>query len=213
MKRILTMAVLLFMIVGNATSGTFVYDTVNHLSIYTDPTGNRTKWLHLDQSTDMSYYYVNGQLNGGIFDGYRHATTAEVTALILDLFGWDWNAITTSGYSTEYEGRTDQLASVFNYSLAADNGWQELVYGIVATGPAPGLNYILSAHDYNDRYHPGQDWIGKLTQQTQIDGFDNPFVGHFLVQNIDPIPIPATVWLFGSGLLGLIGYAKRKKAT
>jgi hypothetical protein len=26
-------------------------------------------------------------------------------------------------------------------------------------------------------------------------------------------PVPAAVWLFGSGLLGLIGMARRKKAT
>jgi hypothetical protein len=26
------------------------------------------------------------------------------------------------------------------------------------------------------------------------------------------IPIPASVWLFGSGLLGLVGVARRKKA-
>ena len=29
---------------------------------------------------------------------------------------------------------------------------------------------------------------------------------------ISPIPVPAAVWLFGSGLLGLIGVARRKKA-
>jgi hypothetical protein len=27
------------------------------------------------------------------------------------------------------------------------------------------------------------------------------------------IPIPAAVWLFGSGLLGLIGIARRRKAV
>jgi hypothetical protein len=27
------------------------------------------------------------------------------------------------------------------------------------------------------------------------------------------VPVPAAVWLFGSGLLGLVGMAKRKKAT
>ncbi len=27
-----------------------------------------------------------------------------------------------------------------------------------------------------------------------------------------PVPLPAAVWLFGSGLLGLIGIARRKKA-
>ena len=29
---------------------------------------------------------------------------------------------------------------------------------------------------------------------------------------VNPIPIPAAVWLFGSGLIGLIGVARRKKA-
>jgi len=28
-----------------------------------------------------------------------------------------------------------------------------------------------------------------------------------------PIPIPAAVWLFGTGLLGLIGFSKRRKAA
>jgi hypothetical protein len=27
----------------------------------------------------------------------------------------------------------------------------------------------------------------------------------------DPVPIPAAVWLFGSGLLGLVGVARRRK--
>ena len=27
------------------------------------------------------------------------------------------------------------------------------------------------------------------------------------------VPVPATVWLFGSGLLGLVGIARRKKTT
>ena len=30
---------------------------------------------------------------------------------------------------------------------------------------------------------------------------------------IQPIPIPATAWLFGSGLLGLIGITRRKKSS
>jgi len=31
--------------------------------------------------------------------------------------------------------------------------------------------------------------------------------------NVSPVPVPAAVWLFGSGLLGLIGIARRKKAA
>ncbi|MDX2506101.1 MAG: VPLPA-CTERM sorting domain-containing protein [Gammaproteobacteria bacterium] len=30
---------------------------------------------------------------------------------------------------------------------------------------------------------------------------------------VEPVPVPAAVWLFGSGLLGLVGVARRKKAA
>jgi hypothetical protein len=38
-------------------------------------------------------------------------------------------------------------------------------------------------------------------------------IGPFDVAAPSAIPIPAAVWLFGSGLLGLVGVARRKKAT
>ena len=38
-------------------------------------------------------------------------------------------------------------------------------------------------------------------------------VSHITSLTAAPVPIPAAVWLFGSGLLGLIGIAKRKKAA
>ncbi len=52
---------------------------------------------------------------------------------------------------------------------------------------------------------------------------DGPFTGlnvnfdigsgnSLTVLNVSAVPVPATVWLFGSGLIGLIGIAKRKKA-
>ncbi len=31
--------------------------------------------------------------------------------------------------------------------------------------------------------------------------------------NIDPVPIPSGVWLFGSGLIGLVGLTRRKKSA
>ena len=41
------------------------------------------------------------------------------------------------------------------------------------------------------------------------DGDYTDFV--VLIESITPVPVPAAVWLFGSGLLGLIGVARRKK--
>jgi 2-methylaconitate cis-trans-isomerase PrpF len=37
--------------------------------------------------------------------------------------------------------------------------------------------------------------------------------GSTLAVDLAPIPVPAAVWLFGSGLLGLIGFSRRKSAV
>jgi hypothetical protein len=46
-------------------------------------------------------------------------------------------------------------------------------------------------------------------------GGTNNFVinGTFLLHDVPPVPVPAAVWLFGSGLLGLAGIARRNKTA
>jgi len=44
----------------------------------------------------------------------------------------------------------------------------------------------------------------RLTQNGSTIGFDN--------LTFNAVPVPAAVWLFGSGLIGLIGIARRKKS-
>lgn len=34
---------------------------------------------------------------------------------------------------------------------------------------------------------------------------------YLLVKNVSPVPVPAAVWLFGSGLIGLAGVARRRR--
>jgi hypothetical protein len=49
---------------------------------------------------------------------------------------------------------------------------------------------------------------------SEVDALDNPlFDGLGVLDTVAVVPIPAAVWLFGSGLLGLIGIARRKKVT
>ena len=53
------------------------------------------------------------------------------------------------------------------------------------------------------------DWDGNgIAGAAMIDG---PFQGFNANFNVNAVPVPAAVWLFGSGLLGLIGVARRKK--
>ena len=42
---------------------------------------------------------------------------------------------------------------------------------------------------------------------------DGAFAGFNANFNLTAVPVPAAVWLFGSGLLGLVGVARRRKAA
>ena len=60
------------------------------------------------------------------------------------------------------------------------------------------------------RYYTSTDWDGDgLLGGKMIDGAFPGFSFNF--DMVAPVPVPAAVWLFGSGLLGLMGLAHRKK--
>ena len=53
-------------------------------------------------------------------------------------------------------------------------------------------------------------WITSISWSNDANELWHGFT--FGTTEIQPVPIPAAVWLFGSGLLGLIGVARRKQA-
>ena len=53
-------------------------------------------------------------------------------------------------------------------------------------------------------------WVSSISWNNDVAEFWHGFtVG---VTKVQPVPVPAAVWLFGSGILGLIGVARRKKS-
>ena len=56
--------------------------------------------------------------------------------------------------------------------------------------------------------------VGKLdfNLNNSGDGVWLPGSADIYMGDVSAVPVPAAVWLFGSGLIGLIGFAKRKKA-
>ncbi len=71
--------------------------------------------------------------------------------------------------------------------------------------PTQVLVHNLDYNDYPTYPHDAFHILGDTT----------PIVDFVWVQwtPVSAVPIPAAVWLFGSGLLGLIGYSKRKKTA
>jgi len=89
------------------------------------------------------------------------------------------------------------------------------------------LNFKITGGSFLDTKHPDLLTFFGLPTGDYVGGFNisfstsgTPSVGDAFTSNElfsgdvvnSPVPVPAAAWLFGSGLLGLVGIARRKKA-
>lgn len=112
---------------------------------------------------------------------------------------WDWN--------TDAYGPDKDIAIVWNQNdIWSDADGQSSPLNNLWTGPAgvaPDslLNWLLVSTDANSDGFNGIPFV------------DGALIGYSANFNFGQVvPVPAAVWLFGSGLIGLIGVARRKKS-
>ncbi len=72
---------------------------------------------------------------------------------------------------------------------STSEGWQQYSFSFTATAEMSGLSFLMFAPTSDTSAYPGLDSV-----------------------SLSAVPVPAAVWLFGSGLIGLIGFARHKKA-
>jgi len=125
----------------------------------------------------------NGNLNIDVF----------VVAAPSSVFG--------SGVGTKIVG--SPCTATTKNCLWTGKGW---VGGLSSNAPTGGQKWMLSSVDGNG------DTINGIPMASggPFGGFNANFNAN-LTPTPKPIPVPAAVWLFGSGLLGLVGIARRKK--
>ena len=123
-----------------------------------------------------------------------HQTTSPITEAspgLLDFTGWNvaWGAVPSI-----------PMGGCFLVAGGCDldgDGIDDLVNTGQATIAVTGNTYVL---DYFAKVPVGD-----------ASGFGGAGYTLHLEGSVVPIPIPAAVWLFGSGLLGLVGVARRRK--
>jgi len=165
------------------------------------------EWLDLTETAGLTYDFVSSNLgDSGFFDGWAYASTSEVEAFFNSAGGigpYDYNA-----------------PSPFNDLVVQDllESWGTLHshntqrFSNFVTSHIPQIDWHGTGIIYYSTNTPA---VGYMDADFTSGGLFNsegvPNVGHALVR-VSAVPIPAAVWLFGSGLIGLIGLARRKKA-
>lgn len=177
-------------------------------SYFTD-TSTGLQWLDLTATNSLTYNQVAAELGtGGLFDGYRFATALEVLLMFNEAGGPGVYA----GWSTLHNLWAPPLMSM---------------WGITGFDPGPpptAFTFYFLEDDVN-----GFPLSGAMILSPEL--FDNPLFGTYvnLIEAIqDPnaqnqigsalvsssvVPVPAAVWLFGTALLGLVGFTRRRTRT
>lgn len=160
-------------------------------------TGTGLQWLDLTETLGDSWNTAEASTFVTV-DGYVHATETQVETLFLN-----------AGFLT-----TNNVNNPLNNPAAADLlaflGCTQFCGTVNATGR--GFADWDGTQTVRPNYHTSGLGAGAATISlfSSDKDLEDITAGHFLVK---PVPVPAAVWLFGSGLLGLVGMARRKKAS
>jgi hypothetical protein len=184
------------------------------------------EWMPLLGTGGKSYYDMShfcstttgvctsGTINGGeSLVGWTWASNEDVASLFDYYIGSETITFSfTSANIPYYKEKTDG-DSLFGPKYSADFG----AFEFRPTGmtrdliTAFGVTHITRAYILD--LAPGGDDTAQIRQSpTSGMTFADSHVGQFLYRDIATVPVPAAAWLFGSGLISLIGVARRKKA-
>lgn len=167
-------------------------------------------WLADLKYAQGSSYDLDGT---GQDDGYLNWTAATDWTAQLDIDGvTGWRLAT---------GDPDAVAGTYTSVGELANMW------LVLGGGAPGTKLSDNGNAYYDLFqnYGGYTWTSTLVVDTQDRAWANNWDYSYQYNrnvsaenvawavrdgDVSAVPIPAAAWLFGSGLLGLVGIARRK---
>lgn len=133
--------------------------------------------------------------DGGGVNLYFDETTLNVLSVFIDEIVWDFGA---TGIS---QGTIDNTLGAVNGIMV--NAWSDVgTFFTVATVEFQAIGTGISSISMNEFIDNPWGSGGNLISPN--------FVASSIT--VEAVPVPAAVWLFSSGLLGLIGIARRKKA-
>lgn len=197
------------------------------------------EWLELTETLGLSRDAVEHRLSDvdDVLFGYEYASRQLFEDLLLSYTTWDGlngyhgetsvvsgvNSFISDFGSVTFSGNspTSTFSTVDGYEVQLDGYVQ--VLGFYGSTNECGDPLVSCTH--NGIVYSASDGTPAMAWQSDDEGWDATFYdptiflsssaglgnhGSYLVRAA-VVPIPAAVWLFGSGFIGLISVARRKK--
>lgn len=234
MKRIL---ILLTLTIITSASNAALVSRLGGQAVY--DTDLNISWLANPNLAATESFGVSGISNSGSITGIMNLETANnwITAMnnygdngYLNINNWrlpttftpDTGCTTLSGApitnNTGYNCSLSEMGHLFYNEFSGTAGQH------IRDNTDPNISLFSFPTELGDAVG---FWSGTQPTSTQaflfgfnvggqgIEGADNSFYKAWAVADGDiaAVPIPAAVWLFGSGLIGLIGIAQRRRTT
>ena len=151
--------------------------------------------LSVDMDGSVTFYYIAAE--SGYTNSFNSGSSSSFTENndSFDCNGWDSFSINVAAGEILDFSFTSATVSALN---PVDNASGDNLHGLGIMTSTITSDLVLA---YNDNY------LGFVDSD-----FDDMLVrAEFSSAPVTHLPVPAAVWLFGSGLLGLLGMARRRK--
>ena len=166
-------------------------------------------WGDMYRTDGLSYNQVLASMQtGGANEGYRVATASEV----LELYNaYIPTELSTSSIGVNVGPETGVAAIFFDFFGPTHVGYEGLsderyILGHTSDFRSENMNYHLTIQLFEDAF--GGDIFFSYNTSSILENVSHENFGTYIVS---AVPVPAAAWLFGSGLIGLVGFARRKK--
>jgi len=160
-----------------------------------------------DNSTGQLLDAQNTIVNGINFSGYTWASAQEVADLFSTITGQNIQTATGLVDHSAQSVWAPAFFDTYGFNFFGSATDARGLTGYTRTQIQPGSVSFAHIQDVNIGF--GQDLISFAFDVPEfVHNIPRPGHGYWLYS---PVPVPAAVWLFGSGLLGLFGVRIRKQ--